>query len=349
MKITALFFAVFGVLVTGITGNGNAASPISSSLTTSPAAINLVVKPGSSISTTLQIMNNNTQAELINTKVETFSAFGTSGQAKITPAASGDLSVNWVHLAQSSFVAQPSVWTQDKLTISLPSSATLGYYLAIIFQPQIGITPTTPETNVIEGSNAILVLIDTHSTNETRELTVPNFSVSQGLYEYLPASFSITVHNDGNIFVAPQASIYISHNANFTSTIDTLDVNKGAGNVLPDSNRIFQANWGNGFPYYQQKTLDGQPVYKSGKPEMQLKWDFTNLGSFRFGKYYAKLVMVYNNGTRDIPITSVVSFWVVPWKILLGLLVIAVIIIFGLYSMGRSIVRRVRSINVHHR
>jgi hypothetical protein len=352
MKFTAFTVSIGLLGLVGVLSPSHvaAASAAASSLTTSPAAINLIITPGSSNNTTLQVMNNTSQAFLVTTKVELFSAYGTSGQAKIAPAAVGDESVNWIHLAQPTFTAQPLVWTQDKLTINIPATASLGYYFAILFQPQTPISPTANQsTAIIKGSNAVLVLVDTHSNNEQRELSVPSFTVSQGLYEYLPATFNVTVHNDGNIYVAPQASIFVSHNDLFMSNIDTLDVNKGAGNVLPNSNRIFQAIWSNGFPYYQPKLVDGQPVYKNGKPVLQLQWNFTNLSSFRFGKYYAKLVLVYNNGVRDIPVTSVVSFWVVPWKLLLGLLVIVAIVLFGLYSMGRSIVRRIRSINIRRR
>jgi len=37
--------------------------------------------------------------------------------------------------------------------------------------------------------------------------TVKNFSVGHGIYEYLPASFSVTTRNSGNIFLAPEGDI----------------------------------------------------------------------------------------------------------------------------------------------
>jgi hypothetical protein len=293
----------------------------------------LVVTPGTSTTTTLQVMNNNLQATQIETKVELFSAYGTSGEAAIT-APSGNPAGNWVTISPSSFTAQPAVWTPVKMTISLPASASLGYYYAVLFEPQLPFATPSANTNVIKGSNAVLVLVDTHSANEKRQLQVTNFSVSQHLYEYLPASFSVTVRNSGNIYMPPQGSIYISQNSSFSSVIATLDVNKGAGNVLPNSSRSFQSEWSNGFPVFTPKTVDGQPVSSKGKPVEQLQWNFTQLNRFRFGKYYAKLTLVYNDGTRDIPITGVVSFWVIPWKLLIGIPLTLVILAFILIRTG---------------
>jgi hypothetical protein len=349
MKQTALLLAVTVLGVLTFTAPGSAASAPGSSLTTSPIADNLSIQPGTSATSTLQVMNDGTQAVQITTKVETFSSYGTAGEAKISVPAANDPSTSWVHLAQTSFVAQPGVWISDKLTIDLPKTATLGYYYAILFQPQLKFTPTTPSTNVVTGTNAVLVLVDTHSSGEKRQLSIAKFSVSQQLYEFLPATFTVTVHNDGNIFAPPEASIFISRNDNFTSDLAVLDVNKGAGNVLPYSNRVFQAVWSDGFPVNQTKTVDGQPLFNKGQPVQQLNWNFAKLGSFRFGKYYAKLTLVYNDGTRDIPIVSVVSFWVIPWKLLIGALFVLAILLFGIFSLGRSLYRSARKVKIRRK
>ncbi|MBI2439455.1 MAG: hypothetical protein HYV45_02555, partial [Candidatus Moranbacteria bacterium] len=47
-----------------------------------------------------------------------------------------------------------------------------------------------------------------------------------------------------------------------------------------------------------------------------LKWDWNDASKLRFGKYQAKLLLIYDDGTRDIPIEGMVSFWVVPWRII---------------------------------
>jgi len=129
-----------------------------------------------------------------------------------------------------------------------------------------------------------------------------------------------------------------------------LDINPGGGNVLPQSNRIFSLQWTNGFPVYKPKTINGQEVNgKNGKPIQQLSWNLSNITNFRFGRYYARFVLVYNNGSRDIPITGQVSFLVIPWLFILGFVIVFIFIGIGIWSIGRSIFRRIKKITKKRR
>ena len=315
-----------------------------SSLTTSPVSINLDVKPGSSVTTTLQVMNNGVSPINISVQLETFSAYGQTGQAKIIPAPANDPSTNYVSFSKKTILAQPGVWEPVKMTINLPVDASLGYYYAVLFKPELPSTAAGKQVTLLKSANAVLVLVDSRSTNERRSLSLSSFISLQGLYEYLPATFRVTVHNNGNIFLAPEGNIYISRSSNFHSDIATLNINQGLGNVLPGSNRVFSAAWSDGFPVYQPKLVDGQPLTKNGKPVEQLSWNFSKLSHLRFGKYYAQVTLVYSNGQRDIPITSVVSFWVIPWTlIIVGILVPTGLIAAGWYLGHVTAKRRFRN------
>jgi hypothetical protein len=317
-----LFFIAAISLVAILLIPATAAFAAGSSLTTSPVTLNLNVQPGHSETSTLQVQNNGTKAISVGVVVRSFKAQGTSGQAAIEAPSSSDPSLSWVHFSQSTFTAQPGVWTSIKMTITLPPTANLGYYYAILFKPILPVNTTT-DTNTVTLSNAILALVDTGSSNEVRQLQVSSFTSSKKLYEYLPATFSIEVHNSGNIFVPPQGELYISKSSSFHSILATLDINKSAGHVLPDSSRIFTAQWSDGFPQYDPVLIAGQPVFKkNGQPVEKLNWNFANVSKLRFGKYYARLALVYNNGQRDIPIYATVSFWVIPWKLLSIVLII---------------------------
>src|SRR4051794_27207340 len=97
----------------------SAASTTGSSLTTSPVSQNLVIAPGTSATTTLQVQNNSTQAENISVKLEEFTANGDSGQAQIIHPPAGDDSLGWVSFSPSTFTAQPGVWNKVVMTINL--------------------------------------------------------------------------------------------------------------------------------------------------------------------------------------------------------------------------------------
>jgi hypothetical protein len=345
-RVPVLVLALSGIIAVGailVSGRPAAAAGTPISLTTSPVSLDLAIKPGTNTTKTLQLMNNSGQPLQIKIQLDEFSAHGNSGQAAITAPKANDPSASWVHFSPTNFTAQPGVWTSVQMTIKVPQSAQLGYYYAVVFQPQLPNNPSQPHTTIIKGSNAILILVDTQSGNESRQVQIGNFSVSKHVYQYLPANFSVTVHNTGNIYLAPSGDIFISRHSDGTNSMAALNVNSAGGNVLPDSVRIFQTQWTDGFPSYQPKTVDGQPVLnKKGLPVEQLRWNFTELNKLRIGKYYAQLALVYNNGTQEIPLNAVISFWVIPWELMLGALVVIILLGYGFWSIGRGLFRRIR-------
>jgi hypothetical protein len=331
--------AVLGILI-ATTGNAIAQGSSGSNITTSPVTANLSGKPGSSVSTTLQVENNESSPVKINVQLETFKAYGTSGQAQIYPAPANSDFIKWVHLSQTSFVAQPNIWMPVTMTINLPKYASLGYYYAVVFKPQIS-TISTNDKSIIKAGNAILVLLDAQTPNAMPQLQLSSFTATRKLYEYLPVNFTVTVKNTGNVYLPPTGDIFISKSSTFKSTIETIPLNSTDGNVLPNSSRVFNLSWAHGFPVFQPKTINGQKIVdKNGNLVQQLQWNFSNANQLRFGKYYAKLVMAYNNGSMDVPVLATLSFWVIPWKILSIAVVIIVLLVIGLYTSGHRIADR---------
>ncbi len=305
------------------------------SLTTSPVFLSTVVRPGTSVTRTLQLMNNSSQPVKIDMQLDVFSANGATGEPTITEPSSNDPSPKWVSFSPSSFVAQPGVWSKVQMTINLPKSAELGYYYAVLFKPDIPDQPSAKAT-VIRGTNAIMVLVDTQSGNEQRAIDVTDFKVSQGLFEYLPATFTVGIRNGGNIYLSPTGSVYISRDKDVANSMAAIDINPGGGNILPRSSRDFTVSWSDGFPLFVDKTIDGQVVRdKNGNPVKELSWDFAKFSKIRFGQYYAKVTLVYNDGQRVVPISRIVSFWVIPWKLILAIILMLAVLIIGLSTIGR--------------
>jgi hypothetical protein len=332
------------VLIVVSTSRVSAQSASGSTITTSPVSVSLSTAPGSTTSTNLQVQNNGPSPVTISLKLDEFKAEGLSGKAQIYTPPTNDIPAQWVHFSKNSFTAQPGVWNSVAMTITTPKTAAFGYYYAVLFVPGLQTTATSTNTNKVKGANAVLVLLDAHTPNEKTELNVQSFSVDKTTFQYLPASFSVNVHNSGQIYTVPRGDIYISRTLN-GKTIDTLDINSGEGNVLPGTNRVFKAQWSNGFPYYELKRVNGQIVSdKNGVPEQQLKWNITNISNFRYGKYYAHLILVYNNGSRDVIVNGVVTFWVIPWLALVGVLIFIGLIGIGLYSIVINIVKRFRKL-----
>lgn len=336
-RITKVFIGgVIGLSLLTQASGVYAASFSGSSLTTTPVSINLTGKPGTSVSTQLSVQNNSNAPTTIKISVEEFSSDGKTGEPYLHKAAPGDTSVDWVTFNENNFVAQPHVVNNVQMTINVPDSASLGYYYAVVFTPSVSVAKlNTPNAKYI-GSNAILVLLDTESGNENKSMQISQFSTNHSIFQYLPVNFNVTVANTGNIHLIPTGDIYISRTSSGPSIV-SLPVNYNDGNVLPYSKRTFTATWNKGFPLYQTARHNGVIVSnKNGTPKQELTWNFSNLSEFRFGEYYAHLVMVYPGNGRDIPIDAVVSFWVIPWTLIVIALVILILIGIGIYSILRT-------------
>lgn len=305
-------------------------------LTTSPIFIDLVGTPGQPASTNLSVQNNGTSPTTISIKLEKFKAYGIHGQAAIYSPGPNDPSMNWVHFSKNNFIAQPNVWNTLKMTINLPPTAALGYYYAVLFSASNNLT-VKDKAATFKSANAIFVLVNASSSNEVKKLEVTSFSASKKIYNFLPATFTITIKNPGNIFIAPEGDVYISRRPG-GKTIDSLAFNPDLNNVLPNSSRQFSVSWTNGFPVYKDKTLHNQIISnKQGQPIRYLDWNYDKpLSDFRFGKYYANLALVYNDGITEVPVNAVVSFWVIPWTLILELIltILLILAIIGLIIRG---------------
>ncbi len=306
---------------------------------TSPLPIKISTPPGKTVQTELRIKNEGSQAEGIKVGLMKFAASGDNGQPNIYDLTSKDSYSSWVHFSPQQFTAQPNVWYSVTMTINVPASADLGYYMSVTFSPAN--QPDAPHVTDLKGSAATLVLLNVVTPNEKRALSLASFETSHGLYEYLPVDFKIKIHNNGNIYVAPAGNIFIQQGS---KVISTLDFNAAGGSVLPGSNRVFTETWKDGFPLYVDRVVNGKPVPdKHGVPKRSLKWDFTHASSYRIGHYSAKLLAVYDDGKQDVPLEATVSFWVLPWKIMLVALAIIIVVGYGIYSALRSAGRKARA------
>jgi hypothetical protein len=226
------------------------------------------------------------------------------------------------------------------MTINLPKTAANGYYYAVTFT-RAGDAVKQPGTaNALAGGTAILVLLNAEVPNQKRTMDLVSFQADHRLYEFLPSSFNIKFHNTGNIHLVPNGDVFITKGS---AQVATLPINAEQGNILPSSFRVYTAEWLDGWPHAEKTSKDskillnkkGQPVthlvYANGAPNAAAVTPH-----FRFGKYTAHLLAVYDNGNRDIPIEATVSFWVIPWRFLLAVLFVALLIGFGFWAMARG-------------
>jgi len=302
-------------------------------LITSPLPIDLVTKPGQTVSADLRVKNNSVGPEKLQVNLYKFSV-DTNSKVSLSDKQPGDDFMNWVKFEPQTFTAEPNVWKTVKMTINPPKDAALGYYYAVGFS-RAGQPKPVPGGAAIKGQVITFVLLDVDVPGAKRELKVTEFSADKSTYEFLPATFTVKVKNTGNVHVVPSGTIFIKRGG---KTVATLPINPGQGNVLPNSTRTFTATWADGFPVYVPKIKDGKPVSnKDTTTAMTLKWDFSQVPKLRAGKYSAKLLLVYDDGKRDVPVEGNVSFWVMPLRIIGAILIVGVLVSIGLWSISKKV------------
>lgn len=148
--------------------------------------------------------------------------------------------------------------------------------------------------------------LNTGNDTEFSEPTPPELGE---FFEYGPVGFVTRLKNTGNVHFQPSGNIKITNMLG--KEVDTIEFNATARNVLPASTRRFD------------HVLDS-------------KW--------LFGRYTATLDLAY--GGDDTDLSAVTTFWVIPWKIVAGVLLLLVTVIYfgrqALLAYKRSIIKQHR-------
>jgi len=294
-------------------------------LTVFPATIDLTAQPGSTVTQKIRVRNN--ASSPIDFALAT-SKLSTDAKGNVVPVDTHDSYLSWISYSPGSFTARPNEWTDIIVTIKIPSTAAFGYYAAIRITPTNASIKNKTNGSMLIGQALVPLLLDVKKAGTIANIQLVSFAPTQSLYEYLPATLNITFVNKGNIHIRPQGNVFVNVGGSNNDTA-VLDFNTSNGAMLPGEKRTYTATWDDGFLVKEPIIQDTMPLRdKNGNLKTQLVVHWDRLPAFRIGQYTAHLLAVYDNGTRDVPIEATVTFWVFPWKMILGSLLGIVILIF---------------------
>jgi len=300
------------------------------SLQVSPSPLVATVQPGQTETIELKIRNASTADEQLKIEARSFQFDNANDSVLLDDSLSPAIS-SWLTLPQPGFTVKAGQWQTQHISIHVPDNAGFSYSFALIISRN---NDTTIVSNgrLLKGSVAVFTLINVNRPGATRQLELVSIEADKQVYEFLPATITIKLKNTGNSIVQPYGNLFIQKPGDDTHPLATMPVNKNQAYILPDTERSLESTWSEGFPVYEKSTDASNNVTTT------LKWDFEQLHTFRFGRYTAKVVAVYNDGTRDVPIIGEVTFWVVPWKTLLLVLtgLAAIIVLFNYYIKRRT-------------
>lgn len=313
-------------------------------LTVSPISLNLETNPGETTKSEIKIRNNSTSSEQLQLTIGTFIADSAGDKPKLQDAKPSDTFIPWLQVDQTPFVINPGEWKTMSVEFAPPKEASLSYYYTI----QVRRTSTVKGSDgkaVVSGVPAILVLATVNSPDSRRELQLSSFAAKSPFLEFLPQEFVLTIANSGNVHIAPTGNIFIDGQGK--KDLAVLSLNPGNSVILPQTTRQFPVAWDDGFPV-RIKAVDGEKDQKekNGEQKYVLDWDLDKVKKLRFGKYTAHLIMVYDNGERDVPIESTVSFWVVPIRLIVGVILfqlVPTLLIYGVILIRRRMKKKAQA------
>lgn len=323
-----------GALAPTVMGQADDSSQSGFNLSVTPVVANIQANPGVSNTTKIQVKNNNTAAERVKANLLKLKSNDQDGTPVLSELEKDDEFASWVQFSEASFVAEPNVWKTIDVTITPPQTAAFGYYYAVAFTRDNA--QTQERVTNLAGAVAVPMLIHVSAPGEIRKAEITEFKSDRNSYEFLPATFTVDLKNSGNTHVAPRGNVFITKGG---KSIDMLEINQAKGNILPNSKRQFSAEWNDGNPVYKLKEEGGKTVLRDGKQARFLDWSNFNPSKLRFGKYHAKVALVYNDGTGDVATEADLDFWVIPWRIIGLTLLVLLFIAAGIWAL---VIRPVR-------
>ena len=304
------------------------------SVQVSPSPLVATIIPGKSTSLDLQIRNTDSQKQALKMGLRSFAIGETNGQVNLSNSPPADVA-KFVTFSSPTFSVEGGQIFTQHVTINTPASAGFTYSFAITISQQNPPKAANGKT-AITGSVAVFTLLSVDKPGAVRKLELTKLTVSKHVYEYLPATVTLTFKNNGNTLVQPTGNLFIQRHSSDKTPLAALTINKGQGYILPGTSRSLTTSWSDGYPHYESVNVAGK------SSAQKLSWQGGNISKIRIGRYVAKVVAVYDDGQRDVPITTEISFWVIPWRILLVILIVVLLILVGVISTIRRSTKKLR-------
>jgi hypothetical protein len=264
----------------------------------SPALVQMNGEKGKTYTVQLKVLNVTGSDLSFSSSVNDFGAkdeLGTPAILLNETAPSPTSIQSWV-AAIPSFSLKAHETKTINATITIPLNAEPGgHYGVIRFS---GTEPTLNGTGVGLSASAGTLFLVRVAGDVTEKLSLATFEAMNNdkptsFFENGPINFLVRIQNSGNVHLAPSG--YITVHDSFGNQVTTLPVNQDKGNILPSSIRRFTASF-------------------------DKQW--------LFGRYTADIAFGY--GTQGQAVAETISFWIIPWKLILISLAILATLIYVL-------------------
>ncbi len=303
-KITLSTLAIVGAVLMGliIGGGSKALSANASTLVVSPPTFDLTANPGDTENESIKVENVSSKPISVATKVEDFVAVGTQGAVNLTTQSNHYSLTSWVDVTPSSVTIPAKSSTIFNVVINIPSNAEPGGKFGSIVFTT-GSQKTSASTIAVAQQVGSLILLRIAGKAD-ENATITSFTANTSVKgQQSTIEFSALIKDLGNVQVKPVG--YISVNNMFNHKLITIPFDSKY--VIPGASRQFPEYWHHGF---------------------------------LFGKYYANITLLY--GTTNKIMSDSVSFWVIPWKLIIIVLAAVIVVGFLIWKVRRRIAKSIK-------
>jgi len=274
----------------------------------SPPIRDIKADPGQTITTSIKLRNVTSETLITKSELNDFVSGGEDGQPKIL-LEDGETSPytmkEWISTIPS-ISLKPTEQKPVRITVSVPADASPGGHYGVVRFTGYPANGKKDSVSLSASIGALLLVNvsgDVHESGELDEMFTSQNEHRRWLFEYGPVTLSEKIKNTGNIHFKPMGSVRVTNM--FGREVGTYQVNEKNGNVLPNSTRRFD-----------------QFVDKK----------------FLIGLYHAQADIVYGDSNKILSRT--ISFWVIPYKLIIIVLLLLALVIFLIKRYNKYIVKR---------
>lgn len=285
-------------------------------ITLIPPSYEFQTAPGQTVETTVKLFNETTESIILYPETRNFTAAGESGVPTFDFEAPIEGLSSWLQLEGGSFILEPAQRVELDVTIKIPQDAEPGgHYAALFFSTS---PPKTEDEGQISIGSKIGTLFLVRVEGEVVEQGLINeyfLGEHQSMLNRLPAEFYIRFQNSGNVHLRPTGTVTVTNL--FGKETASIDVNEAKGATLPDTIRKYEAIWEKS----QVKETTGN-IWSNFWKEYSNEWN-----NFAFGRYKAMVDLTFGTDSKQTT-TGELSFWVLPWRVIVIFALILVAIVF---------------------
>lgn len=298
MRKTVLVFVILGFIVNA--GNAFAQEKTGGGITISPLTFELTANPGDTIANKIKVFNPSDSPISIKMEVEDFKPVGEEGKVVTTTEEDEDSTYSlrkWIKIIPNEFTLEVGGQKSVDFIIEVPQDAEPGGKYGSILAGISGSLGEGITGASVSQKTGSLVLLMV-AGDLKEKLIIKDFTVPS-FQEYGPVPFEIRFENKGSVHAKPKGYIVITDW--FGKNVAELEFPQK--NVMPEATRKIETEW-------------------------NTKW--------LLGKYTASVIGVYGASNENLT-SQVITFWVLPWKLMLGVFVVLLIILFLFFKSRKRL------------